>query len=131
MSPKNVDKKAEATGHFRKLGVIGAGVMGQALIRGLMAKGVVRPENVWAAARRESSCAAIREELSVAACTDYVPALADTDVLLIAVKPGSLKGVLEKLRKSSLPPDTLILSIVAGQSIPVMEQTLDGPWPVV
>jgi pyrroline-5-carboxylate reductase len=131
MSSKSTAKETEPSGHFRKLGVIGAGVMGQALIRGLMAKGVVRPENVWAAARRESSCAGIREELGIAAYTDYAPALTDTDVLLIAVKPGGLKGVLEKLRKASLPPDTLILSIVAGQSIQTMEQTLDGPWPVV
>lgn len=131
MSPKNTAENTENTGAIRKLGVIGAGVMGQALIRGLMAKGVVQPEKVWAAARRESSCAGLREALGIPAYTDYTSALANTDVLLIAVKPGGLRGVLEKLRKSSLPPDTLILSIVAGQSIQMMEQVLNGPWPVI
>ena len=131
MSSDSVAPQAAKTVNFHKLGVIGAGVMGQALIRGLMAKDVVKPENVWAAARRESSCATIRTELGIAAYTDYIPALADTDVLLIAVKPSGLRGVLEKLRKASLRPDTLVISIVAGQSIERMEQTLEGPYPVI
>ena len=115
---------ASSSIHIQKLGVIGAGVMGQALIRGLMAKGVVAPENVWAAAKRESSCVKIRETLGIAAYTDYLEQLPDTDVLLLCVKPAGLPGVLEKLQKAAISPKTLLISIVAGQSIERMEQGL-------
>jgi pyrroline-5-carboxylate reductase len=125
-------KETTAPVHIRKLGVIGAGVMGQALIKGLMAKGVVQPENVWAAAKRESSCVKIRETLGIEAYTDYLEQLPDTDVLLLCVKPAGLPGVLEKLQKAMISPKTLLISIVAGQSIERMEGGLDPiPSPVI
>lgn len=125
-------KETAAPVQLRKLGVIGAGVMGQALIKGLMAKGVVQPENVWAAAKRESSCVKIRETLGIEAYTDYLGQLPDTDVLLLCVKPAGLPGVLEKLQKAMISPKTLLISIVAGQSIERMEAGLDPiPSPVI
>ncbi len=115
----------------RKLGVIGAGVMGQALIRGLMAKGIVTSKSVWASAKTEATCAQIQESLGIQAFTDYAQALADTDVILLCVKPGGLKSVLEKLRKLGVPPKTLIVSIVAGKTIEQMEAALATENPVI
>lgn len=116
---------------FKKLGVIGAGVMGQALIRGLMAKQVFHANQVWAAAKRESSCEKIKEALDIVAYTDYAKELPDTDILLLCVKPNGLKGVLEKLGKAKLSPHTLIISIVAGKSIEQMEEALGTNNPVI
>lgn len=116
---------------IRKLGVIGAGVMGQALIRGLMRQGVVTLNSVWAAARTEASCEKIQAELGIAAHTNYSEALKDTDVLLLCVKPGGIRTVLERLKSYNLPKDTLIISIVAGTTIEMLENGLGGNNPVV
>ncbi|WP_373531227.1 pyrroline-5-carboxylate reductase [Vampirovibrio sp.] len=116
---------------FHKLGVIGAGVMGQALIQGLMRKQMVTLKNVWAAAKTEASCEKIRAELGITALTNYNDRLADTDVLLLCVKPNGIKGVLEKLKAGGLKPDTLIISIVAGATIETMENTLATENPVI
>lgn len=116
---------------IHKLGVIGAGVMGQALIRGLMHKQVITLSSVWAAAKTESSCEQIRQELSIPCYTNYSDPLADTDVILLCVKPNGIRNVLEKLRKYNLPPSTLIISIVAGATIEQIEDGLDSKNPVI
>lgn len=120
-----------AKAEFHKLGVIGAGVMGQALIQGLMRKQMITLKNVWAAAKTEASCEKIRAELSVAAYTHYHDQLGDTDVLLLCVKPNGIKSVLEKLKAGGLKPDTLIISIVAGATIETMENILGTSNPVI
>lgn len=120
-----------AKAEFKKLGVIGAGVMGKALIKGLMHKQVVTLKNLWASAKTESSCEKIRAEMGVAAFSSYTDQLADTDVLLLCVKPNGIKGVLDKLKAQGLKPNTLIISIVAGATIETMENTLGTENPVI
>ncbi len=116
---------------IRKLGVIGAGVMGQALIRGLLAKKVIDTKNVWAAAKTEGSCEKIQAELGIPAYTSYKDALADTDVLLLCVKPTGIRQVLERLKSFNLSKDTLVISIVAGATIEQIETGLGGNNPVI
>lgn len=116
---------------IRKLGVIGAGVMGQALIRGLTQKQVVPISNIWAAVKTESSRENVQAELGVTAYTNYKDVLADTDVILLCVKPHGVLQVLEKLRAYGLNKDTLIISIVAGTTIEQIEETLGGHNPVI
>lgn len=116
---------------FQTLGVIGAGVMGQALIQGLMRKQMVTVKSLWAAAKTEASCEKIRNELSIPAFVNYTAQLPNTDVLLLCVKPNGIKGVLEKLKAGGLKPDTLIISIVAGATLESMENALGTHNPVV
>lgn len=116
---------------IRKLGVIGAGVMGKALIQGLTRKQVVPIGQVWATAKTEASCDKLREELGIPAYTNYKDLLADTDVILVCVKPKGLKKALERLTSYGLPKDTLIISIVAGASIEQMEAALASENPVI
>lgn len=120
-----------AKAEFHQLGVIGAGVMGQALIKGLMHKNVVSQSNIWAAAKTEGSCEKIRRELEIPCFTHYSEALADTDVILLCVKPGGVKGVLEKLKAKGLKPDALVISIVAGTTIETMQAALGSQNPVI
>jgi pyrroline-5-carboxylate reductase len=116
---------------IRKLGVIGAGVMGKALIQGLTRKNVVSVQQVWATAKTEASCEKVREELGIQAYTNYKDLLPDTDVLLLCVKPKGIKHALERLKSYGLPPSTLLISIVAGATIEQIEEGLGTENPVV
>ncbi|HEY9746886.1 MAG TPA: pyrroline-5-carboxylate reductase [Oculatellaceae cyanobacterium] len=116
---------------INKLGVIGAGVMGKALIQGLVQKGVVPIEHVWATTKTEASCDKLRAELGIQAHTNYKDLLAGTDVILLCVKPKGIKQALERLKASDLPKDTLIVSIVAGATIEQIEEKLGTENPVI
>jgi pyrroline-5-carboxylate reductase len=103
------------------LGVIGAGVMGQALIEGLINKKVFQASQIWAAAKTESSCEKVKAKLGVDSYTDYRSILPETDVILLCVKPSQVEKVFGTLVKANLRPDTLIISIVAGMTLGMME----------
>ena len=116
---------------IRKLGVIGAGVMGQALIRGLTARQVLPISHIWAAVKTEGSRESLQSELGVSAHTSYKELLPDTDVILLCVKPNGVQQVLEKLKAYGLPKSTLVISIVAGTTIDMIEEALGGQNPVI
>ena len=119
-------------GHFKgKLGVIGAGVMGKALVQGLIEGDVLSPESLWAAVRTESSRKATAQELNVDVVTDYSPLLPKTDVILLCVKPGNALKVLEQCVKNGLSPKTLVISIVAGVTIADMSAVLSQGNPII
>lgn len=114
-----------------KLGVIGVGVMGQALIQGLLKSGTVTPEQVWASARTEKTCHIVTKELGIQASPQYQPFLAGTDVILLCVKPKQALGVLESLKAAGLPKTTLVISIVAGTPIRKIGAALGGENPII
>ena len=114
-----------------RLGVIGAGVMGLAIIKGLIETETLQPDQIWAAAKTETTCKKVRQQLGISAYTDYREALADTEILLLCVKPSHMESVLDTLHNAHLPTSTLIISVVAGISLKALEKRLGQPNPVI
>jgi pyrroline-5-carboxylate reductase len=106
---------------FERLGVVGLGVMGTAMIRGLIRAEVLQPDAIWGTDRLEKTCQRVADELAITASTQYQPWLADTQVLLLAVKPQQVTTVLKKLQQQGLPKEVLILSIAAGVKLNQIE----------
>src|SRR5712671_5848509 len=98
------------------LGVIGAGVMGLTLIRGLITSGVISRERVWAGDKNSSATSKAAETLGIPAETDFQHRVPTADVILICVKPADAPVVLESLLKAGLRQGTLLISILAGVS---------------
>ena len=129
----------------RRLGVVGAGVMGRALLRGLFDAALVAPAQVWASARSQETCdevaaelgvTCVRESVSVggsttaASASPYAEWLADTDVILICVKPKQAAAVVDALVRGPVRRDTLLVSILAGVTTARLEQltAAANPW---
>ena len=112
------------------LGVIGAGVMGQALIQGILRAGLLKPEQIWGATRTNASAQAVQRELGVTVVTHYEDRLPHTGILLLCVKPGHLPTVLTRLAAAGVPESTLLISIAAGASTAKLEELLgtENPW---
>ncbi len=112
-----------------KIGFIGAGSMGSALIRLILEKRLVSSKNLWI-------CDKIPEKLSsfsergVNTSIKMKPMIKRVDVILIAVKPQDISKVLEDL-KNEIRPSQLIISIVAGITISYIRQVLSDEIPVV
>ncbi|HEY6342068.1 MAG TPA: pyrroline-5-carboxylate reductase [Bryobacteraceae bacterium] len=113
------------------LGVIGAGVMGQTLIRGLIASGVVAKDRIWAGDKNPDVCSKIVEALGVPAETDFKQRVPTADLILICVKPADAPVVLATLRNAGLRRDTLLISILAGVSTDRIESLLGTENPIV
>ena len=113
------------------LGVIGAGVMGQTLIRGLITSGVVAKDRLWAGDKNPSACAKAADALEVPAETDFQHRVPTADLILICVKPADAPVVLATLRNAGLRRDTLLISILAGVSTDRLENLLGTENPVV
>ncbi|MFC1607555.1 pyrroline-5-carboxylate reductase [Candidatus Latescibacterota bacterium] len=106
-----------------KLGIIGYGNMGAAIIRGLISAGLYKAGNISVfdvdSVKRD---AAFQDGCTVTGTVDEVGAAVDT--LIIAVKPGYVCTVLEDL--GSLKAETLIISVAAGVTISSIEAALGG-----
>lgn len=115
----------------RKVGVIGAGVMGQTLIKGLLSAGLLNRDQIWAADRSAETRAHVAGDLDVTVLDDYRTVLASTDLVLVCVKPAQIGPAMSVAREAAPPPSTLFISILAGVTTPQLEVALGLPNPWV
>lgn len=97
-----------------KLGVIGAGNMGGAIIRGYTAAGAV-PEDIVVLGHHPVKMEAMRAELGVTIAHEYKDTVTGCDAVMIAVKPKDMAGVLSEIAPL-ITKDHIIVSIAAGKS---------------
>jgi pyrroline-5-carboxylate reductase len=113
------------------LGVIGAGVMGQTLLRGLLSGKVMAHDRVWAGDKKADACKAASEALGICAESDFSLRVPNADVILLCVKPKDAPSALAALRNAGLRRDTLLISILAGVATDRLESLLGTENPVV
>ncbi|NJL46271.1 MAG: pyrroline-5-carboxylate reductase [Leptolyngbyaceae cyanobacterium SM2_5_2] len=114
------------------LGVIGGGVMGEALISRLLDQGIFAPPAIWVsdpqAARRDF----LQQSYGVQTTTNNAAVVERAQAVLLAVKPQVLSTVAQEL-STSLPPGIsppLGLSILAGVPLARLAQYFPG-WAMV
>lgn len=95
-----------------RIAFIGAGNMAASLIGGLRAKGV-DPRQITASDPGAETRQRISASHGIETFEDNAAAVANADVVVLAVKPQAMKAVCEALRPA-LRPHQLIVSIAAG-----------------
>jgi pyrroline-5-carboxylate reductase len=115
--PQPGDRAANARADLSAttIGVIGAGVMAEAMLAGLLRRGMVEPTNLVCSHPRPERAAELEARYGVAVVSDNAAAARGADILLLAVKPQLLPRVLRELA-GAVRPETLVISIVAGAS---------------
>jgi pyrroline-5-carboxylate reductase len=99
-----------------RVGIVGAGVMAEAIIAGLLADRAVTPELLAASHPRRERREALAERHGIHPVAANRDALTDAEVVVIAVKPQMLTRVMRELR-GRLSADQVVVSIVAGATI--------------
>src|SRR6476661_3573744 len=99
-----------------RIAVIGAGVMGEAIIGGLLKQDLVAPDQLVATELRAERRVEIEQRYGVRTTDDNVEAAHWAQVAIFAVKPQTLPKVLPELR-GALVEGELVISIVAGAPI--------------
>ena len=106
----------------KTIGVIGAGSMGAAIARGLVASGAASPERVLVANPSAGKLAPLAE-LGIKTFMSNDALLAeDPDAVVLAVKPQVLPGVLAEHTEGL--SGRLVISIAAGVSVCTLERAL-------
>ncbi|MBW6520243.1 MAG: pyrroline-5-carboxylate reductase [Desulfoarculaceae bacterium] len=108
-----------------KIGFIGGGQMGEALIRGIIKSGLYAAADILVAEPDDARRAYLNETYQVQAFDSGVPIWKSCDTVILAVKPqimGSLLTVSEEL----ITQEHLIISIAAGLPISFFEGHLSG-----
>lgn len=112
------------------LAILGTGRMGEALLGGLLRSGWARPEQIRCTCRRPERARELTETYGVEAHTDSAAAVADADVLLLAVKPQNLRPLLTEIAPKISSRHTVI-SVAAGVTTATIEAALPDGVPVV
>ena len=99
-----------------RVGIVGAGVMAEAIIAGLVADRAVTPELLAASHPRRERRELLAERHGIRAVAANRDALGDAEVVVVAIKPQMLSRVMRELR-GRLDPDQVVVSIVAGATI--------------
>ncbi len=102
-----------------KIGFIGCGNMGGAIIGGIINAKITAPGDVIVYDANPAAVENMKNEYDVTGAADGAAASA-ADVLLLCVKPNVIYAVIDDI-KDAVGEDTLIISIAAGQSIDAIE----------
>ncbi len=112
--------------HNLRIAVIGAGVMGEAIISGLLRQELVTPQQVLATGPRAERRAELERRYGIATTGDNQEAASWGQVVVVGVKPQTLPKVLPPLR-GALRQGELVISTVAGVPIRHFAELLDHP----
>jgi pyrroline-5-carboxylate reductase len=114
----------------RRVAVLGAGTIGEALISGLLSGGWRKPEEIVATGRREERVDELRERLGVEATLSNADAVKGAALIVIAVKPQDFDVLLDEIA-TAVTPEQTVLSVAAAIPTSAIETKLAKGVPVV
>jgi pyrroline-5-carboxylate reductase len=114
----------------KKLGLIGAGNMAGALLKGVLAAGLYRAADLWVTDSVAEQRRRVRRRYGVSAARDNRELVRGSRIVLLAVKPQVLPEVLKEV-EPDVGSHHLIISIAAGVPLRRLESGLGGRARVV
>jgi pyrroline-5-carboxylate reductase len=114
----------------RKIAILGTGRIGEALVVGLLSSGWREPGEIAATARRAERVEELRDRHGIAATLSNHEASAGAALVVVAVKPQDIEGLLGEIGGLILPEQT-VLTIAAAIPTSRIEARLSGDVPVV
>jgi pyrroline-5-carboxylate reductase len=120
---KKSPSSKDHTLHVKKLALVGAGKLGEALLSGILSSQLVPAGRVEATVAHQPRADAVAEKYGIKAHTENAKAVAGADLVLVALKPQQVRGFLHEVRKS-LRKDAVIISAAASVTTALIEREL-------
>jgi pyrroline-5-carboxylate reductase len=112
-----------------KIAILGAGNMGGALLGGILKGRVADAGDLWATVRTEEKAAELSGRFATRVTAGQNRAAAQfADLIVLAVKPGTLPKVLEEIR-DALRAEQILLSLAAAVPISLIQRLTGRPLP--
>ncbi len=106
-----------------RLAFVGAGVMAESMIAGLLDRGLVAAEQIVASHPREDRRRRLADRFGIGAVEGNREAATQSDLVVLTVKPQVLTAVMRQLH-GRLEPRQVAISIIAGASIDTLSRGL-------
>lgn len=107
-----------------RIAIIGAGVMAESMIAGLLARKMLSPSQVVASHPREERRVQLSAKFGIGVMESNAEAVDGADLVLMTIKPQVLASVAGQLR-GRLQPDQVVISIIAGAPMRALRDGLD------
>ena len=107
-----------------KIGFIGAGKMGEALINAIIEKGISSPGYISASDKKAERLEFLEKEAGINTYSDNIDIVKNVNILFLAAKPQDFKTILSEI-KDYVTPEKLIISIAAGIKTSYIEEILE------
>ena len=113
-----------------KIGFIGCGNMGSAMIGGILKKGVFAKEEIIVSNLTEEGSRRSREKLGVVTTMDNCEVVKNVRIVILAVKPQFYEEVIREV-KAFLTPEHIVIGIAPGKTLGWLEEKCEQPLKVV
>ena len=108
----------------KKIGFIGSGNMGTALISGLINSGATQPENIICSDVRTEILQEIHSRFGLRTSTCNIVVAKEADIVILAIKPQIMVSVLQEIR-DCLDLSKIVISVAAGVPLAAIEACLE------
>jgi len=122
----------EGNGMFenKRIAVLGAGKLGEALITGMLDAEVVSRKQFIATAAHKERVDQLRSKLDIETTLSNVEAVKKAHLVLLCVKPQTVEEVLRQI-SNDLSPNHIVISVAASVTTRFIETLIAKPVPVI
>lgn len=106
-----------------RIAFVGAGVMAEAMIAGLLNRNLVAPDRIVASHPRADRRDKLAERFGIQTTDGNLEAATGADIVMLTVKPQMLKAVMKQLH-GNLTASQVAVSIIAGATIDALQSGL-------
>ncbi|WP_419724899.1 pyrroline-5-carboxylate reductase [Terrisporobacter petrolearius] len=114
---------------MKKIGFIGAGNMGGAILGGILNSKMIDNNHIIASAKSDRTIEKIKNDYNVNVTKDSKEVVEFSDLIVIGVKPEIYDDILEEVK--DLINDKIIITIAAGKTIEAMEKIIGDDKKIV
>ena len=114
----------------KKLAILGAGKIGEALIRGLLDANAIDVADVTVTAGHQQRLDLLNERFGVNGTLSNKAAVESADIIVLSVKPQTVQSVVSEIAEV-LKPTQLLISVAASVSTSFIENHVIKPIPVI
>ncbi|KAF5416344.1 MAG: Pyrroline-5-carboxylate reductase [Candidatus Methanogaster sp.] len=105
-----------------KIGIIGTGRIGEALIRGVLAADLCQGDRIFASDVDEERLDALHSELRINTSTNNRDTVGNAETIILAIKPQIIASVLQSMKPQI--EGALVISVAAGVQVRAIEENL-------
>ncbi len=116
--------------HTKKIAILGCGNIGSAIAHGLLKSGMYKPNQLFVTRRSEEALKKFLDK-GFKTTSDNADAVKNSEIIIIAVTPQQLDGVVDEIRNVLDEKYHVVLSVVSGASVKQIKSHIQKNIPVV